>query len=406
MAEQTMVANGPARATTVEQTDQGVVFRMAEGSYLGFLSHAGQLSDFRARIINPRVDFGEGSRQSLTNAIRVCIYALLNPLIDKTMFLSGKEREEFKRTTVATFESSLVDIADGSSFTSDAGREAPTAPGTGRFVSMVKNGVRRLGRTAAPAAEPVGPTVDAAYLRDQQPRLSSFRDKHRGKRCFIIGNGPSLNRIDMNYLRDEYTFAVNGFFYKTRETGVAPTFYVVEDNHVIADNTREISDLNGSLKFFPDIHAPQIRDNDYTFFLLTDYGYYREGHPFYCSPRFSRDIGNVIYTGQSVTFVNFQIAYYMGFSEVYLVGMDFHYTVPKSTQIDGVNYHSQEDDPNHFHKDYFGKGKKWHDPMLDRVALAYKNAKSVFEDDGRRIINATVGGKLEIFERVAFSSLF
>ena len=64
------------------------------------------------------------------------------------------------------------------------------------------------------------------------------------------------------------------------------------------------------------------------------------------------------------------------------------------------------DDPNHFNKEYFGKGKRWHDPMLDRMELAYNKAKTSFEDDGRSIINATVGGKLEIFDRVKYESLF
>ena len=61
-----------------------------------------------------------------------------------------------------------------------------------------------------------------------------------------------------------------------------------------------------------------------------------------------------------------------GFSEVYLIGMDFSYSLPESTEIEGCNYTSQEDDPNHFHPDYFGKGKKWHDPQLDRVLLNYQ----------------------------------
>ena len=61
---------------------------------------------------------------------------------------------------------------------------------------------------------------------------------------------------------------------------------------------------------------------------------------------------------------------------------------------------------NHFHPSYFGKGKKWHDPKLDRVLMCYEKCKEEFENDGRKIYNATVGGKLELFERVEFTSLF
>ena len=67
---------------------------------------------------------------------------------------------------------------------------------------------------------------------------------------------------------------------------------------------------------------------------------------------------------------------------------------------------SNEDDPNHFHPEYFGKGKTWHDPKLHNVLKSYQMAKLVFEQSGRKILNATVGGKLELFDRVNFEDLF
>ena len=72
----------------------------------------------------------------------------------------------------------------------------------------------------------------------------------------------------------------------------------------------------------------------------------------------------------------------------------------------GNEWTSGGDDPNHFHPDYFGKGYRWHNPRLDRMELAYRKAKRVFEADGRRVVNATLGGKLEVFERVDYDSLF
>ena len=66
---------------------------------------------------------------------------------------------------------------------------------------------------------------------------------------------------------------------------------------------------------------------------------------------------------------------------------------------------STDDDPNHFHPDYFGKGKKWHDPQLDQVRTCYEYAKNVFEEHGRRIYNASKGGKLEVFPRVEYDTL-
>jgi hypothetical protein len=104
--------------------------------------------------------------------------------------------------------------------------------------------------------------------------------------------------------------------------------------------------------------------------------------------------------------INLQLAYYFGFDEVYLIGMDFDYKIPDSAIIEGLSITSTTDDINHFHPDYFGPGKKWHDPDLEQVLTSYKKMKEVYKADGRKIINATKGGKLEVFERVDYDQLF
>jgi len=242
--------------------------------------------------------------------------------------------------------------------------------------------------------------------KEYHDQLASLRDKYKGKRCFIVGNGPSLNKCDLSLLKNEFTFAVNGIFYKTDEVGYRPTFYMVEDNHVVADNLKRINSYKCPYKFFPANYKNLIIPDETTIFIPADLGFYRENHPYYCIPRFSKDVENVIYTGQSVTIMQLQMAYHLGFTEVYLIGMDFSYALPESTKVEGCNYTSQEDDVNHFHPDYFGKGKKWHDPQLDRVLMNYKKCKEEFEADGRKIYNATIGGKLELFERADYNQLF
>ena len=107
-----------------------------------------------------------------------------------------------------------------------------------------------------------------------------------------------------------------------------------------------------------------------------------------------------------MTIINLQLAYHLGFSEVYMIGMDFSYSIPDDAEVDGNHITHMSDDPNHFHPDYFGKGKVWKDPKLDRVLASYQQAKLVYEAAGRRIFNSTAGGKLELFERVPYESLF
>ena len=236
--------------------------------------------------------------------------------------------------------------------------------------------------------------------------LEKFYNRYSGQRCFIIGNGHSLNDIDLNLIQGEYSFGVNSLYYKTKEMGFAPTFYVVEDSSVMKENIEEIKNYKAPFKFFPTIYRKLHPKDTGTYFFRMNRGFYDKTSPNYAIPRFSTDASQVLYCGQSVTFINLQLAFYMGFTEVYLVGMDFSYIIPKSHKRTGDVLLSDTDDPNHFHKDYFGKGKTWKDPKLDRVLLNYNKAKFVYETVGRKIYNATVGGHLELFERVNYFGLF
>lgn len=250
------------------------------------------------------------------------------------------------------------------------------------------------------------PAPPADQREPDVEELSFFYNRFKGERCFIIGNGPSLNDNNLDFLKNEYSFGVNSFYYKTRETGFTPTFYVVEDSSVIKENVEEIRNFEPPFKFFPTIYKKLHPKKDGTYFFRLNRGFYEKGGPNYAIPKFSTDITEKAYCGQSVTYINLQLAYFMGFTEVYLIGMDFNYSIPDSHKRNGDVLLSDTDDPNHFHKDYFGKGKTYKDPKLDRVLMNYKMANLVYECGGRKIYNATVGGKLELFQRVDYKSLF
>ena len=72
-------------------------------------------------------------------------------------------------------------------------------------------------------------------LTANERRLLSFRNRHRGQRAFILGNGPSLNECDLTRLKNEVTFGVNGIFLNYDRMGFHPTYYVVEDVFVAED---------------------------------------------------------------------------------------------------------------------------------------------------------------------------
>lgn len=279
------------------------------------------------------------------------------------------------------------------------------------------------------AAMPAGPTQEmrrhghyelaSLALTEEYPRLpadigdlETFRNKHAGERCVIIGNGPSLNDLELGRLRDEFTIGVNGIFYAESIT-FPLSYYVVEDTSVMKENLEAIKAYEAGHKFFPTIYRElygnvEVEEGSQTgvTYFTMNRGFYASESPNFCVPRFSTNASQRMYCGQSVTIINLQLAYYLGFSEVYLIGMDFSYTIPDSAKVEGDIITSTEDDPNHFHKDYFGKGKTWKDPKLERVLNNYQLAKAMYEADGRAIYNATAGGKLELFERRDFHDVF
>ena len=235
-----------------------------------------------------------------------------------------------------------------------------------------------------------------------QARLKTLKNCHVNKdRCFVIGNGPSLKKTDLTLLKNDITFGVNAIFL----IGFIPTYYVVADNLVCEDRAEEINQFSGAaIKFFPVARAYCIQRNKDTVF-------YVEGGEYKKYPGFSKNVSEYIFPDKTVTYANLQLAYHMGFKKVYLIGMDHDYTFPSRYDHEKVDkgsavITSKSNDPNHFHPDYFGKGFRWRDPEMHLIEAAYRKAKSIFEDEGRIIYNATIGGKLEIFERVEYLSLF
>lgn len=244
--------------------------------------------------------------------------------------------------------------------------------------------------------------LDAIY----RPRLRALRQKHNGlDRCFIIGNGPSLNQTNLSLLKDEVTFAVNGFFLKAPELDWLPTFYVVEDHLVAEDRAKWINEFKGPTKLFPVYLAYCLNESDDTvFFNHRPRKSYPDGFDF------STNAAEITYAGCTVTFTCMQLAFYLGFKEIYLIGVDASYELPKDVE-QGDTYgvgvlDMKSDDQNHFHPDYFGKGFRWHDPQVNKMIEAYGEARKITEATTQRIYNATIGGKLEVFERRSFNDLF
>ena len=230
------------------------------------------------------------------------------------------------------------------------------------------------------------------WRRDSIARLASLKDSRRGERCFVIGNGPSLKQTDLSRLRNENTIGMNRIYLMFPELGFETSYLVTVNDLVIEQCAGDLQNL-GMPRFVSWRSRQWLRPGPNLYFL----------HTTYTGPKFAKDVTGRLWEGATVTYVSLQLAYHLGFSEVILIGVDHSFTSkgkPNTTVV------SQGDDPNHFDPGYFGKGFRWQLPDLDTSEVAYQRARLAFEADGRRIMDATVGGKLQVFPKVDYASLF
>jgi len=228
--------------------------------------------------------------------------------------------------------------------------------------------------------------------RENTRSLSLCRGQHKGERCFILGNGPSLRQTDLSRLRGEFTFGLNRIYLLFPELGFATTYLVTVNQLVIDQCAAELAAVPAQ-KFFPWTTRRYFSSAFDTVYIRT-----------HCArPHFSVDASQLIWSGATVTFVAMQLAYHMGFDEVVLLGVDHSFTTQGKPHAEVI---SEGDDLNHFAPYYFGKGFKWQLPDLETSEIAYRMAKQAFEADGRKIVDATIGGKLTIFPKVEYDLIF
>jgi hypothetical protein len=230
------------------------------------------------------------------------------------------------------------------------------------------------------------------WRRETVRKLDALRDTHKGERCFIIGNGPSLRNTDLTKLKNEYTLGMNRIYLAFPEMGFPTSFYLSVNDLVIEQCAQDIQALPMP-KFVSWRSRQWLHMDENMHFLYTTY----------TGPKFARHAGERLWEGATVTYVALQVAYHLGFSQVILIGVDHNFTTqgkPNTTVV------SQGDDPNHFSPAYFGKGFRWQLPDLETSERSYALARQVYEADGRQVLDATVDGKLTIFPKIEYESLF
>lgn len=230
------------------------------------------------------------------------------------------------------------------------------------------------------------------WRRDTVERLAALKDKHRGERCFLIGNGPSLKQTDLSRLKNEFTIGTNRIYLAFPDMGFSTSYYLSVNDLVVEQCAEEIQSLTMP-RFISWRSRKVLKPQDNLYFI----------HTTYTGEKFATDIRERVWEGGTVTYTALQTAFFLGFKQVILIGVDHNYVgqgKPNETVV------SQGDDPNHFHPGYFGKGFRWQLPDLVQWEEAYRLARRTYEAAGREVIDATIGGKLRVFKRVEYDSLF
>lgn len=232
---------------------------------------------------------------------------------------------------------------------------------------------------------------------DNTRRIESFRNKYKGQRCFLIGNGPSLRLADLNMLKDEICFGCNMIYKVFERTDWRPTFLCASDR-VVAQAAAQQLQANPEctlwvsrtaydlMKFKGDnlIYVSNLRkEKFYVHGDMTEY-----------------------YVPSIATVMTFmvELAMYMGFSEIYLLGVDF--TIGRGKNDHFMNSYRDKEMTKLEHMKmrnmFKGEDIGVHDAQIrfeGRALYAYEQLEKYAKKHGYHVYNATRGGMLEVFER-------
>lgn len=243
-------------------------------------------------------------------------------------------------------------------------------------------------------------TLCSLFKPRKRVAIEKYKGIHKGKRCFIVATGPSLTLEDLDRINDEYSFSMNSIINLYDRTNYRPTYYMIQDGNVERKLRQKLLMVDRGVSFMGISDASGIKDvitkkqaerykTQFDFYNLNiayhmyDMCYSEDDH---IVTKFSSDCADGIFDGCTVTYSAIQMACYMGFDEIYLLGCD-------------TNHAGHVDDKSNPSKK--AVTDTWH-----TLIHAYEVAKEYADEHGIKIYNATRGGMLEVFPRVDFDTLF
>ena len=251
-----------------------------------------------------------------------------------------------------------------------------------------------------------------------------LKDAYKGKRCFIIGNGPSVNKCDLSLLKNEYTFTVNQFPRNNQYENLNPNFHMWADERFfdIDKNRKEDMELIDVMKkvnttsakplVFYKVAAKKII-KEFNLDHEIDIAYFDDlaiiGG---CKKIKDIDFTKPVPRFSTVCHYLICLAVYMGFSEIYILGCDCTGFVTLANTYDEsagnyqYAYEMTENEKKRLKRNNMKcsiqNELKWYANIFDE----YEHLFEYCERHNVKLYNATVGGVLSSIPRVKFETLF
>lgn len=273
--------------------------------------------------------------------------------------------------------------------------------------------LRRSGILAAKMSDRAYSHTLPGLSREDQKLIEAnavFRNRHVGQRCFIIGNGPSVAKQDLSFLKGEITFVMNAFWKHPIVEVWQPTYFLLADQ-VLFDRSASVGEfftnLNSRIKdstyFVPlsrrnVVVEDQLLPLDQTYFLSVENRLLEQDSGDSCD--LTRSLPDVLTVAQFAIMA----AIYMGCSPIYLLGLDHDWLAHRGEKefyfFQGLSLNN--------HPQANGQLGTYDQDMesLIRVWKDYRKLKTLADSRNIHIINATAGGFLDVFDRLPYQSLF
>lgn len=238
-----------------------------------------------------------------------------------------------------------------------------------------------------------------------------FESLHKGKRCFIIGNGSSLENQDLSPLRNEITFVMSAFWkHPIISEKWQPKYYCFADP-LFFDGSKPMQNFFKSLKqkvkdsiFFVPLYGKEIIEKQ-NLLPVDNVHYILFCESLAKTNQKTIDLCKIVPSVENTAQLAIEIAIYMGCSSIYLLGLDHDWLSHR-----GIDRHFYPDKTiiNHplAHGDLSKTSYKVDLECCLRLWEGYEKLLRISHKINLRIINATDGGYLDVFERCKFESLF